>query len=216
LSLTRRVRLHARIAGVLEDMYQSALEPHAAELAYHFFQSEAITGPEKAVEYSIMAGEQALQSYAYEETEIHFRRAQASKEGQPMDAKAAAILYSLARTIAATGGRLVALVVLDNLQQAFRYYLDAGDLARAVQVAEYPVEQMAGAAVGTSEFITRALPLVPSDSQQGGRLLSTYALTLYQGNRRLPRSARRVQSCFRHCPAGGRLDPGNTGFGRRR
>ena len=155
LSLTRRVRLHARIGGVLEGMYQPALEPHAAELAYHFSQSEAITGPEKVVEYSIMAGEQALQSYAYEEAEIHFRRAQASKEGQPMDAKATAILYSLARTIAATGGRLAAPVVVDNLQQAFQYYLDAGDLARAVQVAEYPVEQMAGTAVGRSEFINR-------------------------------------------------------------
>ena len=44
-----------------------------------------------------------------------------------MDAKATAILYSLARTIAATGGRLAAPVVLDNLQQAFQYYLDAGD-----------------------------------------------------------------------------------------
>ena len=36
LSLTRRVRLHARIAETLEEMYGEAAEAHAAELAHHF------------------------------------------------------------------------------------------------------------------------------------------------------------------------------------
>jgi predicted ATPase len=36
LSLTRRVRLHARIAEALEGLYGASVEEHAAELAYHF------------------------------------------------------------------------------------------------------------------------------------------------------------------------------------
>ena len=99
-----------------------------------------------------------------------------------MDAESAALLYNLARAISATKGRFAAPEVLDNLQRAFQYYLDIGDVARAVQVAEYPVDQMASAALGLglSDFISRALTLVPPDSQQEGRLLSTYALALYQ------------------------------------
>jgi tetratricopeptide (TPR) repeat protein len=179
LSLTRRVRLHARIAGVLEEMYETEIEAHAAELAYHFTQSEAVTGPEKVVEYSIMAGEQALRAYAYEEAEEYFRRALASKEGQPMDAQGAAIRYRLARAVAATRGSLAAPEVLDNLQRAFQYFLDAGDVARAVQVAEYPFDQFTTGTVGTSDFISRALAFVPADSQQEGRLLSRYGTVLY-------------------------------------
>ena len=36
LSLTQRVRLHARIAVALEELYGARVEEHAAELAYHF------------------------------------------------------------------------------------------------------------------------------------------------------------------------------------
>ncbi|PKB71974.1 MAG: hypothetical protein BZY87_02770 [SAR202 cluster bacterium Io17-Chloro-G6] len=180
LSLTRRVRLHARIGGVLEDMYEAALESHSSELAYHFSQSEAVTGSEKVVEYSIMAGEQAIQSYACEEAEVHFRRALTSWEEQATDAEPAEILYGLAQAVAATGGRSAAPEALGYLERAFQYYLDAGDVARAVEIAEYPVDHRAGTTAGMSDFISRALSMAPPDSQQEGRLLSTYALARYK------------------------------------
>ena len=60
LSLTRRVRLHARIAQALEDLYGDDAESHAAELAHHFAQAEAMTGADKLVRYSLLAGERAL------------------------------------------------------------------------------------------------------------------------------------------------------------
>ncbi|MCH8282391.1 MAG: AAA family ATPase, partial [Chloroflexi bacterium] len=44
LSLTRRVRLHARIATVLEELYGTNADANAAELAYHFAQAETVTG----------------------------------------------------------------------------------------------------------------------------------------------------------------------------
>ena len=46
LSLTRRVRLHARIAEALEEMYGDDADAHAAELAHHFAQAEAMVGTE--------------------------------------------------------------------------------------------------------------------------------------------------------------------------
>ena len=48
-------------------------EAHAAELAHHFAQSEAVTGSDKLVRYSLLAGEQALVYYAYEEALDYFR-----------------------------------------------------------------------------------------------------------------------------------------------
>ena len=180
LSLTRRVRLHARIGGVLEELYEAALGTHASELAYHFAQAEAVTGPEKVVEYSNMAGELALHSYAYEDAEVHFRRAQASWEGQELDGEPAEILYGLARAVAATGGRVAAPEVLGYLRRAFQHYLDVGDVARAVEVAEYPVEQYLNTTVGPSDFISRALTVVPPGSRQEGRLLSTHGLARYR------------------------------------
>ena len=41
ISITRRVRLHARISEALELLYGAEAETHAAELAHHFSQAEA-------------------------------------------------------------------------------------------------------------------------------------------------------------------------------
>ncbi|MEE9234922.1 MAG: AAA family ATPase, partial [Candidatus Acidoferrales bacterium] len=74
LSLTRRVRLHARIAQALENLYGDDAESHAAELAYHFSRAEAVTGPDKLVRYSLLAGERGFASHAYEDALTHFER----------------------------------------------------------------------------------------------------------------------------------------------
>ena len=61
-----RVRLHARIAEALEGLHGADVEADAVELAHHFTEVEAVAGPEKLVRYSLLAGEQALATYAYE------------------------------------------------------------------------------------------------------------------------------------------------------
>ena len=82
LSLTRRVRLHARIAEALEALYGDQAESHAPELAHHFAQAEAVTDSGKLVHYSLLAGERALEGYAWEEALGHFQRALDAKAGQ--------------------------------------------------------------------------------------------------------------------------------------
>ncbi|MFQ6028719.1 MAG: AAA family ATPase, partial [Dehalococcoidia bacterium] len=180
LSLTRRVRLHARIAEVLEGLYGADAEAHAAELAYHFVQAETVTGSAKLVRYSLLAGEQALTAFAYEEALDHFQRALTSKEAQEVDAETAALLSGLARAQSATGGRAQVLQALDNLSQSFEYYVGVGDVDRAVAVAAVPVLGSIGVYTGQSDLVSRALALVPPDSHQAGRLFSTYGLTRYK------------------------------------
>ena len=89
LSLTRRVRLHARIAEVLEQLYGNNLAVYAPKLAHHFAQAEAVLGIDKLVHYSAVAGDTALDNYAYEEALVHFERALSAKESQSPDAQEA-------------------------------------------------------------------------------------------------------------------------------
>ena len=102
LSLTRRVRLHARIAEALEQLYGADADAHAAEFAHHFGEAEALVGPEKLVHYSLIAGESALAAHAHEQAVGHFERALAAKVEQAMDDETAALLFGLARAQLAT------------------------------------------------------------------------------------------------------------------
>ena len=80
LTASRRVRMHARIGEALENQYVDHPEEHAAELAHHFFESAPVSGTEKFVRYSQLAGEQALAAHAHEEALFHFQRALSAKD----------------------------------------------------------------------------------------------------------------------------------------
>ena len=78
LSPGRRVRLHRRIAEVLEDLYAGPNGGHLAELAFHFVQAAqqgdgAAAGRRcwpvrsKAIDYARRAGDDAARSLAFEE-----------------------------------------------------------------------------------------------------------------------------------------------------
>ncbi|MCH8282814.1 MAG: hypothetical protein IIC96_19295, partial [Chloroflexi bacterium] len=174
LSLTRRVRLHARIAQALEDLYGDDATSHAAELAHHFAEAQTLSGPEKVVYYSLLAGERALATHAHEDALLHFQRALAAKEAQPADGETAAILYGLGRAQAATLPRHRIEEAVVTLCRAFDYYAETGDVDRAVAIAEYPFYPMAGKRIGDAQLVASALALVPSDSHEAGHLLSRY------------------------------------------
>ncbi len=72
---TRRIRLHRRIADVLEERYAGHLEPHLAALAYHYCEAASGGDVAKAVDYAQQAARRALDSLAYEEAADHFDRA---------------------------------------------------------------------------------------------------------------------------------------------
>ena len=78
LSPGRRVRLHRRVAHVLEEFHAASIDAHLAELAFHYVEAAqggdetlAQTDVErigsKAVDYARRAGDDAARSLAYEE-----------------------------------------------------------------------------------------------------------------------------------------------------
>ena len=174
LSTTRRVRLHARIAEALEELYGVGADAHAAELAYHFGEAEALAGSDKLRRYSRTAGERALASHAYEEAAMHFERALDESEAQPANADTAALLFALAR--AELGARELFDLggVLDHMYRAFDYFADAGDTAQAVEVAAHPLPPIYSP-TELPERIERALALAVDDSIDEGRLLANAA-----------------------------------------
>ena len=180
LSTTRRVRLHARIAEVLEGLYEDEVEGYAAELAHHFAEAQSILGSDKLVRYSLLAGERALSSYAYEEAQSHFERGLAAREGQTMDMEKANLLFGTARAHGATVEAHRTQDVVDQLKQCFDYYKQNGAIAMPVAVAQYPVPPAPGYPTGMVQVISEGLSLVPEGSLQEGRLQSLYGRVIFQ------------------------------------
>ena len=170
LSTTRRVRMHARIAEVLEELYASDTESHAAELAHHFIEAQTVLGIEKPVRYLLLAGERALATYGHDDALAHFQRGLTGKRisltaSKPADdADAADLLLGLGCAQAATVERPQIHEAVATMTRAFNFYFAVGDVAKAVSITEYPVFITAGQRTGISELISRALTLVVSQT----------------------------------------------------
>jgi predicted ATPase len=67
----RRGALHERTARAIEGIYREALDEHYGELAHHYGRTE---NTPKAVEYLLLAGEQAVQRSAYAEAVSQLKR----------------------------------------------------------------------------------------------------------------------------------------------
>ena len=174
LSTTRVVRLHARIAEALETLFGDDLVAHAAELVYHFAESETVLGTEKLVRYSLIEGEKNLNTYAYDEALTYFQRSLVAKEGEPMDTEKAALLYGLGRAQTAKGQWQDA---WGSVNQAFEYYHSVRDISMMLNIAKYPWELNPGT-TDMAELIQRTLNELPSCSQDYGNLLSHLGVAL--------------------------------------
>ena len=185
LSLARRVRLHARIAEALEASYGNDVELHAAELAHHYGEAESITGPEKIVDYSAIAGEQALSTFANEEALSHFETGLAAMGPEEKSGdRAGDLIWGLGRAQVAVLPRDRANEAVANLQRALALYAEAGNNARAVEVAQHPFYPVAGRSNGHAKLLNSALALVEVNSHDAGRLLCRYgrALAIEEGD----------------------------------
>ena len=185
LSTSRRVRLHAKIGETLETLYGDQPGDRAAELAYHFAEAEPVAGIEKLVKYTILAGERALESYAFEGGLDHFDRGLVSigialTGTQPApDEEAAALLFGKGCAQLATVERHRLSEAVSCLRRAFDYYAEAGDVDRAVAVAQQPLPMAQGMLAGATQLALRALELVQRGSHEEGRLLAQYAIHVY-------------------------------------
>ncbi len=169
---SRRVRQHAQIGDALEALYGSQAETHAAQLAHHFSEASSLIGHTKLVHYASLAGERALATYAYEEALKHFEQALTAKEGAPMDAQTAGLLFGHARAQMGILERLHFPKAVESFRKAFDCFVAIGDVARAIAIAEFPFPHFPGLEGAMAEFVGKALRLVPEDSLEAGRLLS--------------------------------------------
>ena len=185
LSSTRKVRLHGRIAEALELLYGTDAEAHAAELAHHFAEAQTVLGTDRLVHYSLLAGERALAGFAFEEALAQFERGLVSRGiiltgSQPApDLEAAALLFGLGCAQLATVERQSLSEAVGCLRRAFDYYAEAGEMERAVAVAQHPLPFATGMLKGAAQLVHRALEVVQPGSHDEGRLLSQYTWAVY-------------------------------------
>lgn len=167
---TQKVQAHAAIAKVLEKSADPSLAIQASELAFHYVRAEPILGTEKATNFSLIAGHQALSTHAYDEAIAHFERGLAAlgNERSPRVAEAnAGLAESLFAQIRPLEGWKL-------LQEAFELYLDLGQTQSAVEIAMIPFT--AGGLSGVDEFYTKALELVDDGSLEAGWLHARLAI----------------------------------------
>ena len=130
--------------------------------------------------YSLIAGEQALNAFAWEEALTYFQRGLDAREGQAMDADKAALLFGLARAQASTLEMHRVHEAVTAVKPAFEYYVAARDAPAALAIAEYPFRSL-GQSTEVAQLLAEGLKLVPSDSHQAGRLLARFGATSTSG-----------------------------------
>lgn len=80
LKAAKRMRLHRRVAEVLEDLYGDDEANHLQELAHHWFKAAQGGDLTKTIRFAEAAAEQALARHAYEEAERLYQRALRASE----------------------------------------------------------------------------------------------------------------------------------------
>jgi tetratricopeptide (TPR) repeat protein len=168
LTLTRRVRVHARVAEAMEELYGDSRDEHAEELAKHFEQAQTVLGPERVAHYSRVAGENALAALGYDEAARYFESALEAfgSEGQPdqiaMLHRDAAIAHSALGNVEAA---------LDHIAAAFTYFVETHQYELAATVARISFVSGLGQAKMT-RYIRQSLELLDKSSEQRPWLMS--------------------------------------------
>lgn len=108
LTAAKRMRLHRRIAEVLEEMYSGNLDARLAELAHHWFKAAQAGDSKKTMEYATKAAEQAASHLAFEEAARLYQRALKAADLAGVDAAVRRDLESRLSAAQASAGKAVA------------------------------------------------------------------------------------------------------------
>jgi tetratricopeptide (TPR) repeat protein len=130
----QRLRLHQRAGEVLEALYRQDLDPHLAELAYHFFEAAPGGDAGKAVSYGRRAGQRAIALLAYEEAARLFRMALAALgpgQSPEEDRARCRLLLALGDALTRMGERQEAKDELRRAAGIARHYGMAEELGQA-------------------------------------------------------------------------------------
>ena len=123
LLVPRRKELHGAIGRVMEELYADRVEEHAAILAYHYSRSER---QDKAVEYSLLAGNLAARFYANGEATTYFQQAHKTARSLPPSPEAQRAEIDAAVKLATVG------VTRQDIERDRENLAQARDLADAL------------------------------------------------------------------------------------
>ncbi len=179
LSLTRRVRLHARIAESLEAMYGDDVESHAEELVFHFEQAQAILGTEKLVKYSVSAGDAALSTWAIEEGRAHFELARNLLTDDTDGRTKAEVLFGYARARSALPSEGEFQRCLDLMAEAYQAFKSVGDYQGAVSVAAQLTINVIRFSSGADVLLRDSLQHAAENSPEKARILALLGHVTY-------------------------------------
>jgi DNA-binding CsgD family transcriptional regulator/tetratricopeptide (TPR) repeat protein len=178
VSPSRRAYWHAAVVELMEQRLSARVEEHAADLAYHAARAEALVGTSRVVKYSRLAGERMLATHAFDEALRHFERAWRGRNSVPCDDDAAGILAGLGLAQAATSVRWNRQEAWAKVRRAIEYYLEAGDIQKAVAAATHASLAAEGVS-GVTDVVRRLLPLVREGSREAAALLARGAAAAY-------------------------------------
>jgi DNA-binding CsgD family transcriptional regulator len=178
VSPSRRAHWHAAVVELMEQRLGAGGEECAVDLAYHAARAEALVGSARVVKYSRLAGERMLATHAFDEALRHFERAWRARNSVPCDDDAAGILAGLGLAQAATSVRWNRQEAWTNVRRAIDYYLEAGEIQKAVAAATHASLAAEGVA-GVTDVIRRLLPLVRKGSREAALLLARGAAAAY-------------------------------------
>jgi predicted ATPase/class 3 adenylate cyclase len=133
LLIQRRKELHGAIAGAIEVVYANRLEETAPILAYHYSRSER---QDRAVAYTLLAGDRAARLYANAEATSYYEHALAMARALPASPDARRAVVDAIVRLAAVGVTRQDVMERDwqNLEEARAVAEDLGDAPRLARV----------------------------------------------------------------------------------
>lgn len=172
LPISERARGHKAAAEVIESTAGLELTEKAGALAYHYGECGALTGDAPVIKYSMMAGEQALSVYAYEDALAHFQKAVDLCNGKPSNEEVARVYFGLGKALSFTATIKDRSQAGEALHKAFDYAISNGVMNLAIGVAMFPITQTIGFREQHKVVLERALDLVAPDSIEAGYILN--------------------------------------------
>jgi hypothetical protein len=184
LTAPRQVALHRKVAEAIEAIHQGALDDYVPALAHHWAKASApVTDVSRAVEYSRLAGDQALAQLAHDEAANYYNSAlellDAGGAGSA-DTRRVELLIGRGEAQRRAGDPRYSRTLLDAARLA-KEVGDAGALTRAVLANTRGNIWNAVLQVdaGRVEMLEAAIATVPEDDLSSrARLLATLGLEL--------------------------------------
>jgi DNA-binding CsgD family transcriptional regulator/tetratricopeptide (TPR) repeat protein len=179
-STSRRVRLHADVATVLDALAREGSRPDCADLFHHYREASILLGTAGMVRAAIQAAREALaveadeNAFAFLDAAIEAKRQHAGGIVE-MDGELAELGAWRSRTLQ----RMARLdEARTELRRAFEYFCRCGDRRRATELVFPGGSDILADPVYCPDLVRQALDMAEPGSIEEARLLSGYALSM--------------------------------------